>query len=278
MIYFSDSEIDGLIGEDSPYFDLTAELIGVDGVATVSFLTRNDGVASGVEEAARVCRKLGLNASIKIGSGTRIKSGDELLSAEGDAKSVLKAWKPSQNILEYASSVATQTAKIIEAIRLVSPHTHFATTRKTIPGTKKMAVKAVLNGGGGIHRLGLSESVLIFAQYSAILGLSLEECIEKAKLKTKEHKIAVEVKSVADAIRAAKARADIVQCDKLNPDEIKEVVNSVKSIDEGIVVIATGGVNIQNAALYAQAKPDVIVSSCVYYSKPFDIKVDIKAV
>jgi molybdenum transport protein len=251
MIYFSDSEIDSFIGEDSPYFDLTAELLGISGEASVSFLARNDGVASGVEEAARVCEKLGLFANIIKHSGEILKNGDLLLSAKGDAKSVLKAWKPSQNILEYACAVATQTAKMIEVIHSSSPQTHFATTRKTIPLTKKLALKAVLNGGGGAHRLGLSESVLIFAQYAALAGLSLEECVKKAKNETKEHKIAVEVKNIEDAKKAAKAGADIIQCDKLTPDEIKEVVSVVKSIDERIVLIATGGINLQNATLYA---------------------------
>jgi molybdenum transport protein len=276
MIYFSDNEIDSFIGEDSPYFDLTAELLGIGGNASVSFLARDEGVASGVEEAARVCEKLGLSVHIEKHSGETLKNGDLLLSAKVSAKSVLKAWKPSQNILEYACAVATQTSKMIEVICAVSPQTHFATTRKTIPGTKKLALKAVLNGGGGAHRLGLSESVLIFAQYAALAGASLEECIKKAKYATKEHKIAVEVKTVDDAAKAAKAGADIVQCDKLTPDELAAAMTAVKSIDERIVLIATGGINLQNAALYAQAKPDIIVSSSVYYAKPYDIKVDIQ--
>ena len=133
----------------------------------------------------------------------------------------------------------------------------------------------MLTGGGYAHRLGLSESVLIFAQYAALSGLSLEDCVKKAKDGTKEHKIAVEVKSIGDATKAAKAGADIVQCDKLNPDEIREAIQIVKSIDEHIAIIATGGINLQNAALYAAAKPDIIVSSSVYYAKPFDIKVAI---
>lgn len=276
MIYFSDSDIDGFIAEDVPYFDLTAELLDIKGEASISFLTRTDGVVSGVEEAARVCEKLGLKAQIKMPSKSKVQDGDTILWAQGDAKSVFKAWKPSQNILEYSCAVATQTSKVIELIHKESPNTHFATTRKSIPGTKKLALKAVLSGGGYAHRLGLSESVLIFAQYAAVTGVSIEECIKKAKSATKEHKIAVEVKTLSDAVMAAKAKADIVQCDKLSPEDIRDAVLAIKAIDEGITVIATGGINMQNASLYAKAKPDIIVSSFVYYSKPYDIKVEIK--
>ncbi len=276
MIYFSDAEIDAFIAEDVPYFDLTAELLGISGKAAISFEARDSGVVCGIEEAAKICEKLGLSATIKSPSGSKIQNKEILLEATGDAKAVLKAWKPSQNILEYASAVSTQTAKIIETIKAVSPHTHFATTRKTIPGTKKLALKAVLCGGGYAHRLGLSESVLIFAQYAAIANISLEECIQIAKAKTREHKIAVEVKSVEDAVSAAKAGADIVQCDKLEIEELREAIAAVKSIDNRITVIATGGINLQNIASYAATKPDIIVSSSVYYSKPFDIKVAIR--
>lgn len=276
MIHFSDTEIDAFLAEDVPYFDLTAELLDIPGKANISFAARENGVICGTEEAAKICKKLSLETNIHIPSGGKSNSGDTILTASGDAKAVLKAWKPSQNILEYASAVATQTAKMVEAIKAVSPHTHFATTRKTIPNTKKLAIKAVLCGGGYAHRLGLSESVLIFAQYAALAGMSLEGCIQKAKEQTMEHKIAVEVKNKPDAIAAAKAGADIVQCDKLEIDELRGTVAAVKSVDSRITIIATGGINLQNAASYAAVKPDIIVSSSVYYSKPFDVKVTIE--
>ncbi len=272
MIYFSDNEIDGFIAEDVPYFDLTAEILGVDGDASISFVSRDEGVVCGTEEVARICQKLGLVCEVHAKSGKQVSKGETLLSAHGDAKSALKAWKPSQNILEYASAVATQTAKMVEAIKAVSPHTHFATTRKTIPATKKLALKAVLSGGGYAHRLGLSETVLIFDQYVGLACMSMKECIAKAKATTREHKIAVEVKKYDDAVEAINAGADIVQCDKLSAEE----VSKIKAISQSAVVIATGGINLQNVAQYASAKPDVIVSSSVYYTKPFDIKVEIK--
>jgi molybdenum transport protein len=272
MIYFSDSEIDGFIAEDVPYFDLTAEILGVEGKASISFVSREDGVVSGIEEVARICQKLGLACEVHAKSGKQVAKGELLISAQGEAKAVLKAWKPSQNILEYTSAVATQTAKMVEAIRAVSPHTHFATTRKTIPATKKLALKAVLSGGGYAHRLGLSETVLIFDQYVGLTCMSMDECIAKAKAVTKEHKIAAEVKKYEDAVSAINAGADIVQCDKLSADE----TSKIKALSNSVVVIATGGITLQNVADYASAKPDVIVSSSVYYAKPFDIKVEIK--
>ena len=45
-----------------------------------------------------------------------------------------------------------------------------ATTRKHFPGTKAMSLKAVLAGGGSVHRLGLSDSILIFAEHRRFLA------------------------------------------------------------------------------------------------------------
>lgn len=278
MVYFSDSDIDGFISEDTPYLDLTAELLGVSGEAKITFSTREDGIISGTEEVGAICKKLGLSFEIHKKSGEKAATGDTVLTAFGEAKNVLVAWKPSQNILEYGCSVATATAKMIKLIKDVSPNTNFSTTRKSIPGTKKIALKGVLSGGGYPHRLGLSESVLIFSQYSNLAKMDLSMCIKTAKERTKEHKIAVEVKSVAGGIEAAKAGADIVQCDKLAATEIKTLIDSVKSINKNITVIATGGITAQNVSEYAESKPDIIVSSSVYYQKPFDIKVNIESI
>ena len=273
MIYFSDAEIDAFIAEDVPYFDLTAELLDISGMAKIKFLARDSGTICGIEEAASVCKKLGLDTIIHTSSGAKVTQNDMLLEATGDSKAALKAWKPSQNILEYASAVATQTSAMIKVIEEVSCDIHFSTTRKSIPKTKKLALKGVLCGGGYAHRLGLSESVLIFAQYVALANMSLEECIKMAKAKTKEHKIAVEVKNIEDAITATRAGADIVQCDKFTTEELSKTVNEIKNINNNATIIATGGINLQNVSSYAKSHPDIIVSSSVYYSKPFDIKV-----
>lgn len=45
-----------------------------------------------------------------------------------------------------------------------------ACTRKQNPGTKQLSIKAVKAGGGSIHRLGLSESILVFAEHRQFFG------------------------------------------------------------------------------------------------------------
>jgi molybdenum transport protein len=45
-----------------------------------------------------------------------------------------------------------------------------ACTSKNVPGTKRFAVAVVKAGGAVMHRLGLSETVLVFPEHCAFLG------------------------------------------------------------------------------------------------------------
>ena len=60
--------------------------------------------------------------------------------------------------------------KLVDKVSKINPNLHIITTRKVIPGTKELAIKAVVAGGGFPHRLGLSETVLIFRQHLNFLG------------------------------------------------------------------------------------------------------------
>ena len=74
------------------------------------------------------------------------------------------------NILEYSSGIATRTKKMVDKAKLVNPHVAVLATRKSFPGTKELSIKSIIAGGAFPHRLGLSETILIFKQHVAFLG------------------------------------------------------------------------------------------------------------
>ncbi len=47
----------------------------------------------------------------------------------------------------------------------VAPQIVIACTRKTVPFTRRLSIKAVHAGGGAMHRTGLSDSVLLFPEH-----------------------------------------------------------------------------------------------------------------
>jgi molybdenum transport protein len=179
------------------------------------------------------------------------------------------------NLLEYASGIATRTRTIVNRAKKVNPGITVVTTRKSFPGTKKVALKAIMAGGALPHRIGLSDSILVFRQHSVFMGglESFLETISELKAKTPEHKIIVEAESAEEALKIAAAEVDVVQVDKLPPDELSIVVKQIRQAKPGITISAAGGINADNAAAYAETGVDILVLSSVYFGKPADIGV-----
>ncbi|MBN1928810.1 MAG: ModD protein [Chlorobiaceae bacterium] len=270
-----DSEIERFIEEDVPYGDLTTTLLGF-GLTPgeITFTTRERTVVCCTEEAGSVLKKCGATIIDAVPSGTVVQPGTQILKAEGPAAALHAAWKVALNLLEYASGIATRTGVIVERARAANPGVNVVTTRKSFPGTKKVAIKAIMAGGAFPHRLGLSESILVFAQHTAFLGGldSFLSMIPGLKTKTPEQKILVEADSAEEALRIARAGADVVQVDKMPVEELAALVHEIRAACPGVKVSAAGGINPENAAAYAATGIDIIVMSSVYFGKPSDIK------
>ena len=189
------------------------------------------------------------------------------------AKELHEVWKVSLNILEQLSGVATKTNKMLNIAKEGNKNIVLATTRKHFPLTKDMMIHAVLSGGGIFHRLGLYDSILIFTQHRNFFDtkVEFEEAFKRAKDKFLEKKIVVEVDSFDEACYFASLGADVLQCEKMGYEELKECVGLKKEYSH-IKVLATGGINLTNAKEYASCGVDALVTSSVYSANPCDIK------
>src|SRR5699024_359752 len=116
---------------------------------------------------------------------------------EGSFAALNEITKVIQNIFEYASGVATRTQQLVSAAKQVNPAINVLTTRKVFPGTKALSIKAILAGGAFPHRLGLSETVLLFKQHIDFIGgfFALEQCVERILAQDCEKQILLEVES-----------------------------------------------------------------------------------
>lgn len=101
-------------------------------------------------------------------------------------------------------------------------------------------------GGGIAHRLGLSDSILVFSQHAAFLGAGgVTDGITRLRRLQPERKVAVEVSTRQDALLAARAGADVIQVEKLAPAEFGEIVTEYRSLALAAppLLAATGGVD-----------------------------------
>jgi molybdenum transport protein len=178
--------------------------------------------------------------------------------------------------MEWASGIATLTDEIVAAARAKAPRIAVLCTRKSVPFTRQLSLKAVIAGGGEIHRLGLSDTIMLFGEHRAFLEqpTDLKTIIAKLKERAPERAVMVEVTSEAEAFAAAEAMADVIQLEKFVPAAVARVVQGIrKRIDGRPIIAAAGGVNAQNAGDYANAGVDTLVTSAPYYAKPLDIQV-----
>ena len=263
-----------LIDDDVPYSDLTTEILGIgDRKGKIVFATREPTVVCCTEEAGRIFQKLGGTVEYMVPSGEYLPAGVDFLEVDGTAKALHAGWRASLTILEHISGIATRTRRIVDLATEVNPTISVETSRKSFPGGKKLTIKAVLCGGAHPHRLGLSESVLIFKHHQ-VFSDSLKgfwSTIDQVRIKLHGKKITIEVENENEAIAAAKAGIDIIQIDKMPSANLKEVIKMVRSVNPAVKIAAAGGITETNAAEYAATGADILVLSSVFCGKASDI-------
>lgn len=272
---FSDARIEQFIAEDVPSIDLTTEVLGIAGaVGSMEYFTREGCVLCGAEEAARAARKLGLEVDACRPSGTRLAAGESFLRVEGDAADLHAAWKVCLNLCDSVSAVATKAAQFVGKVHAVNPRCEVLVTRKVFPGAKDLLTKAVMTGGAWPHRMGLSETILIFDNHIKFMGGfdALLEQLPAIRRRCIEKKVFVEA-TADQAFLLAQAGVDGIQFDKVPAERMAVLVPQLRAIDPHLTLIAAGGVNMANCESYAAAGVDGIATTCLYSAKPVDMSV-----
>ena len=148
-------------------------------------------------------------------------------------------------------------------------------TRKTPWGP--LDKRAVHLGGGGTHRLGLWEAILIKGNHLKALGgpseRVFEEALEKAwGLRGRAAFIEVEVSSLEAALQAARIFKQlqtpdprpqtpvILMLDNVPPDEVRKITSTlrVEGLYPHVLLEASGGIDEGNLLAYAESGVDAV--------------------
>lgn len=279
--FLSAEELERLLGEDVPYFDLTTFALGIgEQPGMLTFTTRQPTVICGTEEVCRILEQCGAAVKECLATGQRLLRDTTFLMATGPAQALHRAWKVSVNLLEYASGIATRTRELVTVAHSINPAVAVVTTRKIFPGTKALSVKAVLAGGALPHRLGLSETVLVFPQHLVFLGGldGLRTRLAQLQHPCAEKKICVEVANLDDAFTVAQMGVDSIQFDKLPAAELVQAIAELKHLYPSIKLAAAGGINIGNVREYVATGVDMVVTTTPYFGQPADIAAKMAAI
>lgn len=275
MLRISDARIEEFIAEDVPYIDLTCEVLGIgDEPGEMDYFTREDCVLAGVDVARRMAGKLGCEVVEARRDGERVAAGETFFRLRGAAADLHATWKVCLNVFDHCSAVATKTRAMVDAAHAVNPHCEVLTTRKSQPGAKDLFTLAVMAGGAFPHRLGLSETVLVFDHHFTFCGGfdAFVEHLPTIKARCIEKKLFVEAGPERARI-LARAGVDGIQFDKVAVDELTPLVAELRTAYPHLTLIAAGGVNPDNAAAYAATGVDGLATTAPFAAKPLDMSV-----
>jgi nicotinate-nucleotide pyrophosphorylase (carboxylating) len=273
-----EKKIKQILAEDVGKGDVTSEAVVPAGLTVEAVvLAKEAGVAAGIEETTIFMESLGLSVKAKVADGDQIRSGTVIMKISGNARAILSSERTMLNLLSRMSGIATETRRLTEKLRKANLTAKVAATRKTAPGLLYFDKKAVLVGGGDPHRLRLDDMILLKDNHVAIAG-SVENAVKKAKAASVSRKIEAEVTSVADALKAAEAGADIVMLDNFSPKQVREAVEALKKAGffGKVLLEVSGGISEQNLLEYASAQVDVISMGALTHSvKALDISLEV---
>jgi len=269
----TDHELHRLLSEDVPFGDLTTESLGIAArPGTIRFFARDPMRVCGVEEAARMFQLCGAEAEVVTLSGTDAAPETLLLQARGSAGALHRGWKTAQTLMEWCGGIASSAAAIVAAARRGDPDALVAGTRKNVPGNRRLAVKCFHAGGAVMHRNGLSETLLVFAEHRRFLdGEPPAATLARLRRQCPEKRVVVEVASPEEAL--VWAGADVLQLEKFTPEQVAATAAALTARGSAAVVAAAGGINAKNAEDYARAGARLLVTTAPHLAPPRDVQV-----
>lgn len=268
-----------MVYEDVGFEDITTNALIPAGMKSrARIIAKEKGIIAGINTLSDLFDEFGVKTTLNKKEGNEVKINDILMELEGDARLILSLERTALNLLMRMSGIATLTLNTLKNIREVNDNVILACTRKTTPGLQFFEKSAVKTGGGDTHRFRLDDCVLIKDNHIEIVG-SVEEAITKAKNNVSfTKKIEIEVENLEDVVTAIKNGVDIVMLDNMSPDEIKDILSSLESLDlrNSALIEVSGGIKPDNIVEYAKTGVDVISTGYLIHSaKALDLSLEI---
>lgn len=238
-------------------------LVGNSTKATAEIICKDSGVLAGVTYAKALCKVEKLDYKFHKKDGDELVYGDVIASIKGKSKKLLMCERTILNLLQHASGIATNTNNYVKA--LDNKNVKLLDTRKTRPNLRIFEKYAVRCGGGNNHRMGLDDCLMIKDTHLETID-NLNEFIKKSRLKLPyTTKIEVECESIAFAKEAMHSGVDMIMCDNMSPEEIKQVVTCRDEIAPHILLEASGNITKKTIKSYACSGVDAISSGSLIH-------------
>ena len=251
--------VDAALAEDVGSGDLTVQLVPAGIVTQATVISREDAVLCGTAWFQRCFEKLDATITIdwKANDGDQIKPGQLVCELKGPARSLLTGERTALNFLQLLSGVATRARQYADVV--AGTRAQVVDTRKTLPGLRLAQKYAVKCGGGGNHRLGLYDAILIKENHILAAG-SIAAAMSAAKQVAEATDgrckfIQIEVETLDELQQALAAGSKMILLDNMSLDQMREAV----LISAGRAVLeASGNVSLETLRGIAETGVDRI--------------------
>jgi nicotinate-nucleotide pyrophosphorylase (carboxylating) len=183
-------------------------------------IAKSEGVLCGAPVAASVFARFAPTVTLRweVRDGDRIAPQDVIVAGEGLMSEILSAERLSLNFLQRMSGIATKTNQVVRLLAQANPdcRTRILDTRKTTPGHRLLDKYAVAVGGGGNHRKGLYDELLIKENHIAFAAVGIAGAIAKGRQAYPNLRLVVEVRDLDELAQALDARPDVILLDNMN--------------------------------------------------------------
>jgi nicotinate-nucleotide pyrophosphorylase (carboxylating) len=251
------AQVAAALREDIGSGDLTAALVPQNQRVRGRIVSREAAVLCGQPWAAACFGQLDptIRLTWQAAEGATLAPGALVCLLEGPARPVLSAERTALNFLQLLSATATATSRFVAAV--AGTGCTVLDTRKTLPGLRSAQKYAVRCGGGGNHRMGLFDMVLIKENHILAAG-SIGQAVEAARSLAAGVRIEVEVESLQELEEAFAAAPDVVMLDDFTLEDMTTAVGRNRARGRPVQLEASGSVDLETVRAIAATGVDFV--------------------
>ena len=257
------------LSEDMGSGDVTTNsIVSSAASASAQVLAKQDGILSGLSVAQQVFLTLScdMRFNSRLSDGAQVVGGQTLLELTGPTRAILSGERTALNFLGRMSGIATLTRLFVDAV--AGTKAKILDTRKTAPGLRGIDKLAVRHGGGGNHRFGLYDMVLIKNNHIDYSG-SLTEAVRRARAGATNLEIEIEARTAEEMDEALTLGVERILLDNMSLNELRRAVDLCAGRAE---LEASGNVSLDNVRAIAETGVDFVsVGALTHSAKAFDV-------
>jgi nicotinate-nucleotide pyrophosphorylase (carboxylating) len=209
----------------------------------------------------------GLAVDLLVEDGARVADGDVVVRLSGSTRAILTGERTALNFLGRLSGIATLTRAFVDAV--AGTGAQIIDTRKTTPGWRLLEKAAVRAGGGGNHRVGLYDMVLVKDNHADARGGVVAATRAALRQNSRGLPVEVEVRTLEELDEVLRLGVERILLDNMSLDSMREAVRRTLALGEGRPQLeASGNITLRNVRSVAETGVDLISVGALTHSAP----------